>query len=87
MGDKRAKAEATLKAHQKKMNGLVKDYQTTFTSVHGREVLEDLKNNFDPAVICRTNADTTVMRAAQRDVIRYIEDKINGEVKEDVIET
>jgi len=48
-----------------------------FTTPDGKEVLEKLKEEFDPVAICATNSHETVVRAAQRDVIKYIETMVN----------
>ena len=52
-------------------------FSRTFSTPDGIEVLEKLKQEFDPAVLCSEDQHKTVVRSAQRDVIRYIEMMIN----------
>ena len=60
------------------------DFITVFGTPGGVKVLAALKEEFDPPVICRktSNAHQVVVEAAQRDVIKYIEQMIAYRVKE-----
>lgn len=40
----------------------------------GKNFIQELKNQFDTPVLAQSTAHETVIRAAQRDVIRWIED-------------
>jgi hypothetical protein len=51
-------------------------FHNVFSSPEGALVLERLKAEFDPSDIVAENAHQTVVKAAQRDVIRYIENMI-----------
>lgn len=48
-------------------------FNHVFSSPEGVKVLAKLKEEFDPVTICNTSPHETLIRAAQRDVIRYIE--------------
>ena len=48
-----------------------------FGSPIGKEVLKELKEQFDPPVLATGEENSTIIRASQRDVIRWIEDVIN----------
>jgi hypothetical protein len=51
-----------------------------FDAPDGKEVLEDLKQTFIPDIISGMDDNQTqiLIKAAQRDVVRYIELKINA---------
>ena len=51
-------------------------FHSVFTAPEGVEVLKIIKAEFDPEVICSESVHETVIRAAQRDVVRYIENMI-----------
>jgi len=62
-------------------NKLVKDYmcfKSFFSSPEGQKCLAKLKEEFDPPQLCSNgySSDILIVRAAQRDVIRYIDDMI-----------
>ena len=44
-----------------------------FSSMDGKTVLDDLRKEFDRDSLCVVDPHSTVIYAAQRDVIRYIE--------------
>ena len=48
-------------------------FSRAFSTPDGIEVLERLKQEFDPTVLCSEDQFQTTVRSAQRDVIRYIE--------------
>ena len=75
------RAKETLKKAQQVAKAKAQLYKTVFQSAHGRDVLGDLKEQFDPSILCKANADNTLVKAAQRDVIRFIEDMINNGVR------
>jgi hypothetical protein len=52
-------------------------FHNVFSSPEGQLVLEALKEEFDPVVLCSTPDPIGIaVRAAQRDVIKYIEEMI-----------
>ncbi len=51
-------------------------FHNVFGSPEGAEVLEIIKQEFDPDILCGIDEHETVVRAAQRDVVRYIEKMI-----------
>lgn len=73
--------------HNERMANVLKDidrkaarFRELFSTPQGQEVLANLKEEFDPSILCRTHDDNAIsitVRAAQRDVIRYIELLIN----------
>jgi hypothetical protein len=75
------KAEINLAKARAKSVEKVKTYRDFLDTPNGKIIMEDLKEQFDPPVLCKVSADTTVVRAAQRDVIRYIEDMAKGAEK------
>ena len=48
-----------------------------FNSPIGKEVLQELKEQFDPPVLATGDDTSTIIRASQRDVVRWIEDVID----------
>ncbi len=52
------------------------NFSELFRSPIGKEVLEDLKEQFEPESLCVENQHETIIRAAQRDVVRWIEEVI-----------
>ena len=48
-------------------------FHNVFSPPEGQQVLDALKAEFDPPEICAKTAHETTIRAAQRDVIVYIE--------------
>jgi len=49
-------------------------FNQCFSTPAGKECLEKLKEEFDPVALCECDVTTPIIvRAAQRDVIRYIE--------------
>jgi len=63
-------------------NKLAKDYmcfKSFFSSPEGQKCLAKLKGEFDPPQLCPNgvSSDEMLVKAAQRDVIRYIDDMIN----------
>ena len=48
-------------------------FHNVFTSMEGKQVLDALKAEFDPPELCAKTAHETTVRAAQRDVIAYID--------------
>lgn len=77
-------AKKVLEQNKKRMAKVSSDYKMLFESPQGKTVLEHLKIVFDPPILCKANADTTLIRAAQRDVIRFIDDTIKGGVKNEL---
>ena len=47
-----------------------------FQNPQGREVMQEIKNQFDPESLCVEDSHETIIRAAQRDVVRWIEEVI-----------
>ena len=61
------------------MSDLTELFNTVFTSPAGRRVLEDLRFQFYEAPKLATkDPHETVVRAAQRDVVQYILDNVEG---------
>ena len=52
------------------------NFSELFRSPIGKEVLHELKEQFDPPVLATGEGESTTIRASQRDVIRWIEDVI-----------
>lgn len=52
------------------------DYSATFSSEHGKRVLEDLKAECGKLAYCQGDIWETFRRTINRDFISYIEDKI-----------
>ena len=48
-------------------------FHNIFSSPEGQEVLDALKAEFSPAALCHESPHQTIVRAAQRDVIEYID--------------
>ena len=48
-------------------------FHNVFSSPEGQEVFNILKTEFAPAALCADSPHETIVRAAQRDVIEYIE--------------
>jgi hypothetical protein len=59
-------------------------FRRVFDNVDGQQVLQYLKDEFEPSMLFNPDPYVTTCRAAQRDVIRYIEDLMNYEEKSDV---
>jgi len=51
-------------------------FAEVFANPQGAEVLLEIKNQFDVDVLCVEDAHETIIRAAQRDVVRWIEEVI-----------
>jgi len=51
-------------------------FSNVFGTPEGQEVLAALKAEFAPTILCTDSPHMTVVRAAQRDVIEYIESLI-----------
>jgi len=54
-------------------------FNQCFSTPAGKEVLEKLKEEFDPVALCPDgfSGEGVIARAAQRDVIKYIETMVN----------
>ena len=52
------------------------NFSELFRSPIGQEVLKELKEEFDVQVLCAADAHETIIRAAQRDVVRWIDEVI-----------
>ncbi len=74
-----------VKEARQKLYRETKPYRIMFATPDGKAILEDLKREFDPRELCGTDPHITVVRAACRDVVRYIETMINFEVDDDDI--
>lgn len=48
-------------------------YKNVFSTPDGKEVLEDLELLFDPPEVVAATEHATIIKAAQRDVMRYIQ--------------
>jgi len=48
-------------------------FHNVFSSPEGQEVLDMLRAEFSPAALCDNSPHQTIVHAAQRDVIEYIE--------------
>ena len=48
-------------------------FHNVFSSPEGQEILDALRAEFCPAALCTDSPHETIVRAAQRDVIEYIE--------------
>ena len=71
--DKEASVEKVRQRAQAKAN----NFSELFRSPIGKEVLNELKEQFDPPVLATGEENSTIIRASQRDVIRWIEDVID----------
>ena len=67
--------QARVEALRKEAGRKASDFADLFGSEIGKVVLGEIKKQFDPPVIADGNT-ATIIRAAQRDVIRWIEDVI-----------
>ena len=68
----RLKIEVARKRAQAKAN----IFAEVFGNPQGVEVLQEIKEQFDVPVICVEQSHETIIRAAQRDVVRWIEEVI-----------
>ena len=55
--------------------------EVLFENPLGREVMQEIKDQFDQEILCMEDAHETIIRAAQRDVVRWIEEVINRGVR------
>ena len=51
-------------------------FAEVFGNPQGKEVLQIIKDQFEPESLCVDQAHETIIRAAQRDVVRWIEEVI-----------
>ena len=63
-----------LRARAQKKAGMFSD---VLGSEIGSKVMAEIKEQFDPEVLVGDNEHKTIIRAAQRDVVRWIEEVIN----------
>ena len=63
-------------AAKKRAQGKAQEFSELFRSEAGRRVLIEIKEQFDRPVVCAPEAHATVVFAAQRDVVKWIEDMI-----------
>lgn len=56
-----------------------KQYKQTFNSEYGKAVLQDLRENFEHTSLVADNPHQTVVRAAQREIIDYIQRMVRFE--------
>ncbi len=68
----KARAKAAVRA---------RSYRDFLDTPNGKLILEDLTQEFDPPVLANLSIESTAMRAAQRDVVRYIIEMARGEEK------
>ena len=61
---------------RKKAQGKANVFAEVFGNPQGAEVLLALKEQFDQEILCIEDAHKTIIRAAQRDVVRWIEEVI-----------
>ncbi len=54
-----------------------REFSDVFESVEGKRVLKELQKEFDPSVLATGEDNSTIIRAAQRDVVRWVEEVIN----------
>ena len=74
MDDK--KKDARVEEIRKKAQGKASAFSELFSSPIGKEVLQEIKEQFDAQTLCVEDAHETIIRAAQRDVVRWIEEVI-----------
>ena len=72
MVEKLASVEKARQRAQTKANV----FSEVFGNPQGKEVLDALKDQFDQEILCVDSEYKTVIRAGQRDVIRWIEEVI-----------
>lgn len=68
-------AQAALKA---RAQAKAVEFSELFRSEAGMRILSEIKEQFDRPVLCAQDSHSTVVFAAQRDVVRWIEDMIFG---------
>lgn len=77
MGQLQAQQAERLKTARKKAQSKANLFdEVLFQNPQGREVMQEIKNQFDQEVLCMEGAHETIIRAAQRDVVRWIEEVI-----------
>ena len=67
---------ASAEARKRAMSKAVLFDDVLFQNPQGREVMQEIKDQFDQEVLCMEGAHETIIRAAQRDVVRWIEEVI-----------
>ena len=67
------KKESRVEEIRKKAQGKANAFSELFGSPIGKEVLQEIKEQFDQDVLCGETEYTTLIRAGQRDVVRWIE--------------
>lgn len=61
---------------RQKAQGKASVFAEVFNNPQGEEVLQEIKIQFDVDVLCVADPHETTIRAAQRDVVRWIEEVI-----------
>ena len=84
MADPRQESDrvARIETARKKAQAKANVFFEVFNTPQGKQILAELKEQFDPSVLA-TGGDSTIIRAAQRDVVRWIEEVINRGIRHD----
>ena len=86
MSDSKAAEEANKNKRNQLIRQVVKrtaPYKRLFNSVDGETVIKDLKAEFNKPSVVADSPHETVIRAAQYDVLDYIEKQINFKGEEE----
>ena len=67
-------SDESIEKARKKAQAKANVFAEVFGNPQGKEVLEQLKEQFDPEILCVDSEHRTLIRAGQRDVIRWIEE-------------
>ena len=77
MGQLQAEQAARIEKAKKKAQAKAFLFsEVLFQNPQGREVMQEIKKEFDVDVLCVEGAHETIIRAAQRDVVHWIEEVI-----------
>ena len=78
------KQSESLERARANLRGKLNSFKDVVDSPNGKIMMKDLKEKFDPPVLCKASIESSALRAAQRDVIRYIEDMAKGVEKNEI---
>ena len=70
-------ADKSVEQIRQRAQAKASNFSELFRSPIGKEVFEDIKEQFNPENLCTENQHETTIRAAQRDVVRWIEEVID----------
>ena len=74
--EKQEQRLVSIERARKKAQGKANVFAEVFGNPQGVEVLLAIKEQFDQEILCMEGAHETIIRAAQRDVVRWIEEVI-----------